>query len=98
MANKATTIEEKDYKGFTFQNITFNTKNGISGIITLNGFDYIIENNSIKGDDVVSLKSYQSSAQSSDQNIIPVNDTKATDIKNALFNQLQGTGITMKIV
>ena len=105
MANNATTttttttpttptIGEKIYKGFSFHNITFDTKNGISGIITLNGFDYNIENNKIKGDGVFS----QQSAQSSDQNIIPVNDTKATDIKNALFNQLQGTGITMKIV
>ena len=84
------TIGEKIYKGFSFHNITFNINNGISGIITLNGFDYNIKNNEIVGDGVVS--------QHTAQNIIPVNDTKATDIKNALFNQLQGTGITMKIV
>jgi hypothetical protein len=88
------TIGEKIYKGFSFHNITFDTKNGISGIITLNGFDYNIKNNEIKGDGVVS----QQSSQESDEKIIPVNNTKATDIKHALFNQLQGTGITMKIV
>tara|TARA_Y100000389_G_C17468926_1_gene528415 strand:+ start:6613 stop:6906 length:294 start_codon:yes stop_codon:yes gene_type:complete len=96
MADKATTTPtgEKDYTGFTFSKITFNIKKGISGIITLNGFDYNIKNNEIVGDGVVSQQSSQQSAQ----NIIPVNDTKATDIKHALFNQLQGTGITMKIV
>ena len=90
MADK---IGEKDYTGFTFRNITFNTKKGISGIITLNGFDYNIENNKIKGDGVVS----QPSAQSSAQKIIPVKDKKELEIKNA-FNQLQGTGITVQII
>ena len=87
-------IGEKDYTGFTFSKITFNTKKGISGIITLDGFDYNIKNNEIKGDGVVSQQSSQQSAQ----NIIPVNDTKALDIKTALFNQLQGTGISVKTV
>lgn len=96
MADKATTtptIGEKDYKGFTFQNITFNINNGISGIITLNGFDYNIRNNEIVGDGVVS----QQSSQSSDEKIIPVKDTKAIEIENA-FNHLQGTGIDVKIL
>jgi hypothetical protein len=96
MENKATTtptIEEKDYKGFTFQNITFNINNGISGIITLNGFDYNIENNNIVGDGVVSQQSSQSSAK----NIIPVKDTKAIEIENA-FKPLQEAGISVKIL
>ena len=87
------TIGEKIYKGFSFHNITFDTKNGISGIITLDGFDYNIENNEIKGDGVVS----QHTAQSSDQKIIPVKDTKALEIEKA-FKQLKGTGIRVKIV
>ena len=100
MADKATTtptIGEKDYKGFTFQNITFNTKKGISGIITLNGFDYNIRNNEIVEDDVVSQQSAQQSSQSSDEKIIQVKDTKAIEIENA-FNHLQGTGIKVKIL
>lgn len=84
------TIGEKIYKGFSFHNITFNINNGISGIITLNGFDYNIENNKIKGDGVVSQQIAQKN--------IPVKDTKAIEIENAFDQQLQGTGIRVKIV
>lgn len=91
MANKATTIEEKDYKGFTFQNITFNTKNGISGIITLNGFDYIIENNKIVRDDVVSQRNGVSSSPGKI-------DTTEEDIMNVFQDKLKDTGIRVKIV
>ena len=96
MADNATTtppIGEKYYTGFTFSKITFNINNGISGIITLNGFDYNIENNEIVGDGVVSQQSSQQSAQ----NIIPVKDTKAIEIENA-FNPLKEAGIRVKIL
>jgi hypothetical protein len=88
------TIGEKIYKGFSFHNITFDINNGISGIITLDGFDYNIKNNEIKGDGVVSQQSSQESAQKN----IPVKDTKAIEIENAFDQQLQGTGIRVQIV
>lgn len=94
MENKATTtptIEEKDYKGFTFQNITFNTKNGISGIITLNGFDYTIKNNNIVRDDVVSRRNAVSSSPGKI-------DTTEKDIMNVFQDKLKDTGIRVKIV
>jgi hypothetical protein len=96
---QATIVEE--YQGFSFENISFNTNNGISGTITFQGKVFKIENNNIIGEptDVTgSLGKNKVNKKSSKVSSRISSDTTENNIKQIISEALDGTGITIKVL
>jgi len=98
MAEPATAEE---YQGFSFENINFNTNNGISGTITFQGKVFKIENNNIIGEptDVTSSPGKNKvNKKSSKVSSRISSDTTEKNIKQTISEALDGTGITIKVL
>lgn len=92
---------QDNWEGFTFNNISFHTGNGISGIITFQGTAYNIENNKIVGEST-NVASSSNEYTVSQRNAVSSGpgkiDTTEEDIRNVFQDKLKDTGIKIKIV